>query len=151
MNVYENLQNLKLELPAPPKKGGIYAKVKKSGNLLYISGQGPNLNGEAVYRGKLGGSLSFEDGQAAAKLCALNILSCLQEYLGDLNQVKSVVKVLAFVASAEGFGQQPQVINAASELFIQVFGEAGESARSAIGTNELPGDIPVEIEAIVEI
>ena len=151
MNVYEKLDELGLILPPFPKKGGVYAKVKRVGNLLYISGQGPTVNGEPLYTGKLGSTISFEDGQEAAKACALNVLSCLEEYLGDLNQVKNIVKILAFVASAEGFTQQPQVVNSASQLFIDVFGEAGEAARSAIGTNELPGNIPVEIEAIVEV
>lgn len=129
MDVYINLQNNNLQLPPPPPEGGIYTKVKQVGNMIYISGQGPNLNGKPVYVGKVGGEVSLEEGQEAAVICALNILSCLEEYLGDLNRVKNVVKLLAFVASAQGFGEQPKVINAASSLFEKVFGEKGRHAR----------------------
>lgn len=151
MDVYENLKVNNLQLPLPPPKGGVYTKVKQAGNLLYVSGQGPAIGGKPVYTGKVGGELSLEEGQEAAAVCAMNILSCLQEYLGDLNRVKNVVKLLAFVASADGFGEQPKVINAASSIFENVFGEKGKHSRSAIGTSELPGNIPVEIEAIVEV
>lgn len=151
MDIYVRLKELQLELPRPTPPGGEYVKVKPSGNYLYVSGQGPNGTGAYEYMGKLGTDLTLEEGKAAARNCAINILSCLHEYLGDLNRVKNVVKLTAFVASAPGFGQQPQVVNAASEIFIKVFGEKGCHARSAIGTNELPGNIPVEIEAIIEI
>ncbi|MGL5514753.1 MAG: RidA family protein [Sporomusa sp.] len=151
MDVYENLKEMNLEVPSPQPKGGIYTKVKQVGNLLYVSGQGPTSNGEALYRGKLGRELTLEEGQQAAAVCAMNILSCLHEYLGDLNRVKNVVKLLAFVSGTDEFAEQPQVINGASSLFLKAFGEHGEHARSAIGTNALPGNIPVEIEAIIEI
>lgn len=151
MDVYDNLKAKNLQLPTPPPEGGIYTKVKQVGNLLFISGQGPNLDGKPVCVGKVGAEVSLKEGQEAAAVCAMNLLSCLQEYLGDLNRVKNVVKLLAFVASADGFGEQPKVINAASSLFEEVFGERGRHARSAIGTSELPGNIPVEIEAIIEI
>lgn len=151
MDVYENLEKKNLSLPLPPPEGGIYTKVKQVGNILYVSGQGPTFEGKPLYTGKVGGEISLEKGQEAARVCAMNIMSCLQEYLGDLNRVKNVVKLLAFVASAEGFGDQPKVINAASGLFEDIFEEKGKHARSAIGTNELPANIPVEIEAIIEI
>lgn len=151
MDVYENLEKRNLSLPLPPPEGGIYTKVKQVGNILYVSGQGPTFEGKPLYTGKVGGEISLEEGQEAARVCAMNIMSCLQEYLGDLNRVKNVVKLLAFVASAEGFGDQPKVINAASGLFEDIFEEKGKHARSAIGTNELPANIPVEIEAIIEI
>ena len=150
MNVYDNLKKLGLELPPPPPKGGIYKPVKQVGNLLYVSGQGATKNGVSVLQGKLGRKCTVGQGQQAAQLCALNALSVLNDFLGDLNQVKSLVKMLAFVASADGFGQQPLVANGASQLLLDVFGEEGVGARSAIGVKELPGNIPVEIEFVFE-
>ena len=151
MCVYENLKKLNITLPEPPPKGGIYVPVKQVGNLIFTSGSGPIVNGKPAFVGKVGKELTVEDGQKAARIVALNILGVLHQYLGDLNRVKNVVKILGFVASAENFGSQPQVINGASQLFIDVFGENGQHARSAIGTSELPGNIPVEIEGIFEI
>jgi len=151
MDVYGNLKRLGLELPAPPAPGGLYAPVKQVGNLLYTSGQGSNVNGKSAFIGKVGSDLTIEQGQEAARIVALNILSVLHAYLGDLNKIKNVVKILGFVASAPGFGEQPKVINGASQLLIDVFGESGKHTRSAIGSNELPGNIPVEIEGIFEI
>jgi enamine deaminase RidA (YjgF/YER057c/UK114 family) len=106
---------------------------------------------DLVFTGKVGGDRTIEEGAEAAKLCALNILAQAQKYLGDLGRIKSVVKVLGFVASAPGFNDQPKVINGASQLFIDLFGDAGRHARSAIGVNELPGNISVEVEAIFEL
>ncbi len=151
MDVYENLEKMGLVLPSPPQAGGKYVPTKKIGNLVYTSGQGPTVDGKPVVTGKLGGELSIEDGYEAARVCMLNVLSVLQDQIGDLNTVKNVVKVLGFVASASGFNAQPEVINGGSQLLIDVFGEKGKHARSAIGTNELPGNIPVEIEVIFEV
>lgn len=151
MNVYDTLKQLGLELPPLPPKGGIYQPVKQVGNLLYISGQGATRGGIPVLEGKLGKECSVEQGQEAARICALNALSVLHDYLGDLNQIKSLVKMLAFVASADDFNQQPIVANGASQLLKDLYGEDGVGARSAIGVNELPGNIPVEIEFIFEI
>lgn len=152
MDVYARLKELGITLPEPPPKGGIYKPVKQVGNMLYVSGQGPTENGTPVYTGKVGGECSIEEGQAAARLCTLNALSTLHDFLGDLNRIKSVVKMLAFVASAPEFGRQPEVANGASRLLADVFGdERGIGARSAIGANELPGGISVEIEFIFEI
>jgi enamine deaminase RidA (YjgF/YER057c/UK114 family) len=151
MNVYENLKRLKLVLPEAPPIGGLYVPIKQAGNLVYASGHIPSVGGKPAFTGKLGGKLSIEEGQEAARLCILNILSNLQNHLGDLNRVKNVVKVLGFVASAPGFNSQPLVINGGSQLLMDIFGECGRHARSAIGTNELPGDVPVEIEVIFEI
>jgi len=150
MNVYENMRKHKLEMIVDTPIGGEYVKVKQCGNLLYVSGQGPIKDGKPVCTGKLG-ELSLEQGQEAARICALNILGCLHGYLGDLNKVKNVVKLLAFVSCTDDFGLQPQVVNKASEVFVQAFGESGRHARSAIGTNSLPSNIPVEVEAIFEI
>ncbi len=152
MNVYEKLSELGLTLPEPPAKGGLYTPCKAfGGNLVYISGCGPVIDGRSAV-GKLGREVTLEDGQLAARNAMLNVLAVLQAYTGDLNRVKSAVKILTFVASADDFTQQPQVANGGSELLVQLFGEAaGCPARSAIGVNVLPGDIPVETEAIFEI
>ncbi len=151
MGVYDALKNLGLELPEPPPRGGLYRPVKQVGPMLYVSGQGPTERGKPLFTGKLGREVSVETGQAAARRCVLNALAVLQAYLGDLDRIAGVVKVLGFVASAPGFNDQPQVINGGSQLLIDLFGDPGWHVRSAIGTNELPGDIPVEIEFIFEL
>ena len=151
MCIYENIKKLNITLPEPPPRGGIYVPVKQVGNLVYTSGQGPIVEGKPAFIGKVGKELSIEEGQEAAKIVVINMLSALHQYLGDLNKIKNVVKLLGFVASSEDFYSQPQVINGASQLLIDVFGDIGQHARSAIGTNVLPGNIPVEIEAIFEI
>jgi len=152
MDIYKRLEELKIILPPPPPVGGIYQPVKQVGNLLFVSGQGPMVNGAPLVTGKVGLERSIEDGQYAARLCGLNALSILHQYLGDLNKIKSVVKLLVFVACAEGFNRQPEVANGASQLLLDLFGqERGIGARSAIGANELPSDITVEVEFIFEI
>jgi enamine deaminase RidA (YjgF/YER057c/UK114 family) len=125
--------------------------MKRVGNLAFVSGQGCTAKGVPVFIGKVGAGVSLEQGQEAARICVLNALAVLHESLGSLDRVKNVVKVLGFVASAPGFNRQPAVINGCSQLLIDVFGDAGRHARSAIGTNELPDDIPVEIEFIFEV
>lgn len=152
MDVYENIKKSGYELPPCPPKGGIYKPVKQVGNLLFISGQGATKNGQPVVSGKLGSERTIEEGQEAARICTLNALSVLHEYLGDLNKIKSVVKILAFVASAPGFNSQPAVVDGASQLLKDIFGDDnGVGARSAISAIELPGNISVEIEFIFEI
>ena len=151
MDIYKRLGELNIELPQPAKVMGLYVPVKIAGGLAFVSGQGPLSDGRLTCTGKVGGSVSIEQAQAAARLIAINTLAALHEYVGDLNKIKSVVKVLGFVASAEGFNEQPAVINAFSQVFIDVFGESGRHARSAVGTNELPSDISVEIESVFEI
>ena len=150
MNVYEIMKAKNITLPEPPPKGGVYAPCKISGNTAYISGCGCVLGGcEAA--GKLGKDYTVEQGQVFARNCMLNILAVLQREIGDLNRVTNVVKMLAFVASDDEFYQQPQVANGASTLLGELFGqEIGIPARSAIGVNVLPGNLPVEIEAIFE-
>jgi enamine deaminase RidA (YjgF/YER057c/UK114 family) len=151
MHIENRLLEMGIELPEIPPLAGLYKRVKQVGNLLYVSGQGPTIRGEAIVYGKVGDTRSLEEGQLAAKLCTVNALSVLKDYLGDLDRIKSFVKILGFVASAQGFGEQPKVIDGASSFLREVFGEAGIAARSAIGTNQLPNDITVEIEYIVEI
>ena len=152
MDVYERLKELKIELPQVPPLAGVFKPVKQVSNLLYVSGQGPTRNGIPQISGKVGAQSTIGDGQKAARLCVLNALSILHQYLGNLNKIKSTVKLLVFVASAAGFNRQPEVANGASELLIDIFGEdRGLGARSAIGVSELPGDITVEIEFIFEV
>jgi enamine deaminase RidA (YjgF/YER057c/UK114 family) len=141
-----------LSFPKAPAKGGIYEPVKEFGaNLYYLSGCGPVFNGEQRFKGKLGAEFSVEQGQEAARYCVLNLLANLKAAIGDLNKVKRIVKMLCFVAGTDTFYDQPQVANGGSQLLVDIFGEErGRCARSAIGTNALPGNIPVEIELLVE-
>jgi enamine deaminase RidA (YjgF/YER057c/UK114 family) len=152
MDVYNRMQELGVVLPKAPAKGGTYAQVKRFGqNLIYVSGCGPNI-GEETFCGKVGRDYSLEEGQKAAGNCVLNILAILHENIGDLNKVKNVVKILTMVACADDFYDQPKVANGGTNLLIGIFGEeAGAPSRSAIGVNALPGNIPVESEAIFEI
>lgn len=154
-DVYAKLKELNVVLPKPPEKGGVYTPVVEfgtDGKLLYCSGCGPNLgNGNNVV-GKVGRDLTLEQGQKAAYNCMLNLLANLQDKIGDLNKIKRFVKVLAFVNSADDFEQQPQVVNGGSNLIKDIFGEdMGVPARTAIGTNALPGGIACEIEMLVEL
>ena len=151
-NVYDKLKELRLTLPEPPQKGGVYTQCVEFGsNLVYVSGCGPDMNGNQKIKGKLG-EISIEEGQEAAKCCALNVLAILHRDLGDLNRIKKFVKCITFVASTKDFYYQPQVANGASNFLIELFGEEkGRPARSAIGVNVLPGNIPVEIEYLIEL
>jgi enamine deaminase RidA (YjgF/YER057c/UK114 family) len=153
MDVYERLKRLQIELPSLPPKGGIYSQVREFGaDFCYLSGYGTDINGVQNYHGKLGKEYGIEQGQQAAVNCMLNILAVLHHQLGDLNRIRRFVKMLAFVASADDFYNQPAVANGASQLLVDIFGEViGLPARSAIGVNVLPGNIPVEIELLVEL
>lgn len=115
MDIYQRLDELEIKLPPLPPLAGIYKPVKQVGNVLYVSGQGPTENGVPLVPGKVGRERTIQDGQYAAHLCGLNALSILHQHLGDLNKIKSIVKLLAFVASAEGFDRQPEVANGASQ------------------------------------
>ena len=152
MNLEKTLTQYGLAMPQPPEKGGLYEPVKAFGaNLFYLSGCGPNLNGEKKYEGKIGREYTIEEGRQAARCCVLNLLAVLQKRLGSLNKVKRIVKLTVFVACADDFYSQPEVANGASGLLVEIFGaEAGCGARSAVGANALPFNIPVEIEALVE-
>lgn len=151
MDVYARLNELNLTLPVLPPKGGIYKPVRQMGNCLYVSGQGATKAGVPAITGKAGAERSIEEAQEAARICVLNALAVLHDYLGDLNRIKGVVKTLGFVQSAADFSQQPKVIDGASALLRDIWGEDGVGARSAIGVNELPGGITVEIEFIFEL
>lgn len=150
-DVYAKLNEMGVTLPTPPARGGLYTPVVEFGDhLLYCSGCGPQLNGESI-DGKLGRDLTVEQGQQAARRCMLNMLANLDAKIGNLNRIKRFVKVLAFVNSADDFGQQPQVVNGGSQLLLDLFGEErGLPARTAIGVNATPGNIAVEIEVLVE-
>lgn len=152
MDVNERMKELKITLPAPPPKGGIYTPVQEFGTgLLYCSGCGPDIGDGNVITGKVGRDLTLEEGQAAARNCVLNLLANLQDKLGDLNRIKRFVKVLGFVNCTDDFTSHPQVINGGSQLILDVFGpEKGLPARTAMGANSCPGNIAVEIEVLVE-
>lgn len=128
-----------------------YVPAKTVGNLVYTSGCDCRVNGVLKYTGKVGSDLTAEQGYDAARQVMINIIAVLKEHLGDLDQIKQVVKMLAFVNSADGFVEQPYVVNGASDLLVEIFGEKGRHARSAVSANELPFNTPVEIELIVEI
>ena len=151
-NVYDRLVQMGITLPTPPPKAGAYAPVKQfAGNLVYCSGNGPHI-GDEKYLGKVGRNLTAEEGQKAARNCAINLLANLHAFLGDLNRIKSIAKVLVFVAGDDGFTMQPFVANGCSELLVEIFGEEiGSHARSAVGVNALPGDMAVEIELLAEV
>jgi len=151
MDVYAKLKEMGLELPPTPPRGGMYASCKAFGSgLYYVSGCGPVI-GEPV-TGCLGRDLTVEQGQLYARNCMLNVLAVLQAKIGDLNKVRSVVKITTFVESVNNFHEQPAVANGGTQLLKDLFGEeAGLPSRSAIGVNSLPGDIPVETEALFEV
>lgn len=153
MSVSDRLHSLGIALPTPPPRGGLYTPCVLFGEkLAYISGCGPAIEGEPVLEGKLGAGISIEDGQLAARRCILNALAVLQAQIGSLDHVRRFVKMLAFVASENTFYQQPLVANGASQVLMDLFGEeTGCPARSAIGVNVLPGNIPVEVELLLEL
>ncbi|MFA8342412.1 MAG: RidA family protein [Rhodothermaceae bacterium] len=139
------------ELPEAPKPLAAYIPVIKDGNTVYTAGQLPVLDGKIQCTGKLGKDVSIEDGKKAAKLCAVNCLSVIKSVAGSLENIDQIIKVTVFVASAEGFTDQPQVANGASEFVKEVFGEKGAHVRSAVGVSELPAGVPVEIEMIARL
>jgi enamine deaminase RidA (YjgF/YER057c/UK114 family) len=148
----ERLRALGIDLPAAAAPVAAYVPCVRTGDLVYVSGQVPVVDGEPSWTGRLGaGGLGVEDGAAAAQRCAVNVIAALKAELGDLGRVRRVVKVTGFVACEPDFTDHPRVINGASELFGEVFGEAGRHARAAIGVAALPLGVPVEVEAIVEV
>ena len=147
----ERLQELGVSLPAPAVPVAAYVPCVRTGSLVYVSGQVPVLDGKPSHLGHLGDDVDLEDGRAAARTCAVNVLAALKAELGELSRVRRVVKVTGFVASTPDFTDHPKVINAASELFGDAFGDAGRHARAAIGVAALPLGVPVEVEAIVEV
>jgi enamine deaminase RidA (YjgF/YER057c/UK114 family) len=146
----ERLAELGITLPSPPAPVAAYVSTVTTGNHVYVSGQVPMVDGKASATGRLGDELDVGQGAEVARVCAINVMAQLKGALGDLSRVARVVKLVGFVASAPGFGGQPEVVNGASELFVEVFGDAGRHARSAVGVAALPRNVPVEVEAIVE-
>jgi enamine deaminase RidA (YjgF/YER057c/UK114 family) len=141
-----------LILPPPPKPGGVYKPCLQTGNMMYVSGHGPVREDGSIIKGKVGKDLDAEAGKQAARQTGLTILSTLKENLGSLNKIKRVIKVFGMVNCAVDFEEQPFVINGCSELFAQIWGEnEGVGVRSAVGMGSLPGNIPVEIEAVFEL
>jgi len=145
------IKELGLALPAPPRPVAAYVPAVKAGKLIFSSGQLPVVDGKLRHQGKVGGALAEADGYQAARICALNCLSVIKEVAGTLDNVARIVKITGYVNSAPGFTRQPFVINGASDLLEEIFGEAGRHARSAVGVSELPLDAAVELEIIVEL
>ncbi|HYF92197.1 MAG TPA: RidA family protein [Symbiobacteriaceae bacterium] len=151
MSAEAKLLELGIHLPEAPKPVAAYVPFTKSGDLVFTSGQICMENGQLKYKGKVGKDLTPEEGYQAARLCAINTLAVLKAAIGSLDKVVQIVKVVGFVNSAPGFAAQPAVVNGASELYQQVFGEAGRHARSAVGAPELPLDSAVEVEIIARV
>jgi enamine deaminase RidA (YjgF/YER057c/UK114 family) len=150
VSVDKRLSELGIELPAVATPAGAYVPAVISGNLVFTAGQIPLIDGKLMAEGKVGAEISPELGREIARRCALNAIAAVKSVIGDLNRVKKVVKVVGFVASVPEFTGQPGVLNGASELLEQVFGEVGIHARSAVGVAALPLNAPVEVELIVE-
>ncbi len=151
MTPYEQLKQLQFELPLSPKPQGSYVPLVRTGSLVFVSGQLPMRTGSVAVCGPVGGTVSIEEAQEAARLCILNMLAALEGNGVPLSSVKQVVKLSGFVQSAPGFADHAKVINAASDLLAQVFGEAGRHARASIGAAALPLNASVEIEGIFEV
>ncbi len=151
MTVEKRLKDLAIALPEAPKPVANYVRAVKAGNLLFVSGHGPYNDGQTPLSGKLGKELTVEEGYKTARNVAMNCLASVKATLGGLDQVKRVVKLLGMVNCTEDFKDQPKVVNGASDLLVEVFGEAGKHARSAVGMQSLPNGIPVEIEMILEV
>jgi enamine deaminase RidA (YjgF/YER057c/UK114 family) len=147
----KKLKELGIELPTPPKPIANYVKAVRTGNLLFLAGEGPAKPDGTYITGKLGKDLTIEQGAAAAKQTGIVMLATLKDQLGDLNKVKRIVKVLGMVNCTESFTDQPKVINGFSDLMVAVFGEKGKHARAAVGMYALPSNIAVEIEMVVEV
>ncbi len=145
------LKALGIELPPAPKPLASYVPAVRTGNLVFLSGQGPLADGKPTVTGKVGAELTEEAGNKAARATMIVLLGVLRGEIGSLDRVRRIVKLVGFVNSAPGFTRQPWVVNGASDLLIEIFGEAGRHARSSIGVSELPLNIPVEIELTVEV
>ena len=151
MAVEDRLRELEIAIPPPWRPVANYVGAVRTGNLVFVSGHGPRLPQGGNITGKVGRDLSTEQGYEAARACILACLASLQAEIGDLNRVRRIVKLLGMVNCTEDFGEQPQVINGASDLLVSLFGERGRHARSAVGMQMLPNNIAVEIEMIVEV
>jgi enamine deaminase RidA (YjgF/YER057c/UK114 family) len=151
MTIEEKLRQMGLELPEPSTPVAAYVPTVRTGNLVFVSGQVPREKGELKYRGHVGGNISVEDGCAAARLCALNALSAVKREIGNLARLRRIVKVTGYISSSAGFNEQPKVLDGASLFLNELFGDKGKHARAAVGVNELPLGVSVEIDMIVEV
>ena len=151
MSFEQRVASLGLTLPAAPKPVATYVPSVRVGDLLFISGVVPSRDGRIVFQGKVGGDLTKEEGYEAAKVSLLNALANIRQAAGSLDRVQRIVKMTGYVASHEGFREQPYVINGASDLLVEIFGEAGRHARAAVGVAELPMGVPVELELTVQL
>ncbi|NLY88230.1 MAG: RidA family protein [Firmicutes bacterium] len=151
MKIEKKLEELGVKLPEPATPVAAYVPFRRTGNLVYISGQDCKVNGELKYKGKVGKDVTEEEAYEAAKIAAINLLAILKSAVGDLDRVRQIVNLHGYVNSAAGFVRQPFVINGASEFLVEVFGEKGKHSRCALSCNELPFDTPVAIEMIVEV
>lgn len=151
-NIVESrLTELGFELPSPPQPISSATPTMRTGNLVFVSGQGPEINGEWIYQGKIGEKYTKEEGYKAAQITILNSLAHLKREIGSLDKVVQIIKLTGWVSSAPDFFEHPFVINGASDLLLKIFGEKGKHARSGVGSRILCFDIPVEIEMIVEV
>jgi enamine deaminase RidA (YjgF/YER057c/UK114 family) len=140
-----------LIVPTAPVPAANYVPFKLSGSILYIAGQVPRLNGKTAFVGILGRNIDLEEAQRAAQLCCLNIFSQIKAAIGDLDKVSSVIRLVGYVASTPDFKEQHLVMNGASDLMVEVFGDAGKHARTSVGVAALPQGVPVEVDATIEI
>ena len=145
------IEGLGLKLPEAPKPVAAYIPAKQSGNLVFTAGQLPMVNGELISKGLLGQDVEIDEANKAARICTLNALAAIKGIIGDLDRIKQIVRVVGYVASVPTFTQQPAVVNGASELLLEIFGENGKHARSAVGMAVLPLNASVEIELTVEV
>jgi enamine deaminase RidA (YjgF/YER057c/UK114 family) len=149
--VESKLNELKISLPDVPKPVAAYIPAKQTGNLIFTAGQLPMVNGELISKGLLGQDVEIDEANKAARICTLNALAAIKGVIGNLDRIKQIVRVVGYVASVPTFTQQPAVVNGASELLLEIFGESGKHARSAVGMAALPLNASVEIELTVEI
>jgi len=149
--VEQKLEELGIELPEAPAAVGSYVPFVLTGHLLVTSGQLPWLDGQIAFPGRLGAEVSDDDGYQAARLCAINAIAQLKSALGDLDRVERIVRLEGNIHSAPGYRGHPQVLNGASDLFVEVFGEAGLHTRTALGINEMPLDAPVQLSVWAEV
>lgn len=145
------LSALGITLPPAPKPVAAYVPFVRTGNLLFVAGQIPMKEGKLLHQGRVGVEVTPEQGVACARQCAINGMAVMREAAGSLDRVKRIVKLGVFVACEAGYHEQPKIANGASELMLEVFGDAGRHARAAVGTNDLPLGAPVEVEFVVEI
>lgn len=151
MRVENKIAELGLTLPETPRPVAAYVPAKQAASLVFTAGQLPMVNGELISKGLLGQDVEIEDANKAARICTLNALAAIKGVIGDLDQIKQIVRVVGYVASVPNFTQQPAVVNGASELLLEIFGENGKHARSAVGISALPLNASVEIELTVEV